>query len=904
MKKYILATLLSLSCSLTSSYALLGSIHPAYNPSQGKQINNFCYTPHVAVKGSADEREENLKLQYFLEGQGLLLNDAGGGWAGNYTPGVYDAKTAQAVKGFLQKKYVGVVEGDIDTTLVPSLSDRQQLVRDDFVINTSDTGMYTRAKIAYVSCHGENSAIFEVKKKILGNNINNPPGSVSSLNAVDLKVYTITPESICLSLPFGVMNSSPCGGDRLFKFPGYKITMNITKTDDEGEFVVGRVSYLASLDGSSLQIPDISYRSDICSSGSYIPEGAYQINNGSLCIPMTKICPPSTPTGFIIESHKDCSSSIKNKIPILTSQQDAVVFGVYEGINEYNYTDHRELLVYLEIPMSVEGKILVLTSRDPVKWMLRNPNNIKPSKIIVSGMGISRVLMDDSTAVPASVERYAYTDSVYKLKQSYDYGVWADSTSTMTTMYPQFPVLKNWLQSKKINMISFTGVHSARNNPIFLKPGFANTAPYEVYLNGASTPTIKKDNMTRANSDIDCKAQHTANPNSSIHCIWGGVEIYSFAPQTITQNTEVVQPTTQEQNQTSNNINVSVVTLVSPNGGESYKIGDILPITWISTGSSSVHLNLIIDRDNNGTYETVWGLANSAPQPASGSYSWIIPNTIFGSSIVGVKNKISVNSSEGTDISDTDFNVVTATQNENTPVITDTDVNETLQNPPCVTISHDISYRLRNSYLQKVLYKKDVTNLQYFLNSAISPTTGKVYLSAEPTGYFGKATKEAVITFQKDNSLITNPPLSGYVGPGTRNRIHSLGCGTVASTVNTTNQTQTVSNPYFGTSNSQTNPLNPYSKPMNQFKPAGTVKGVSTFCVNLSRNLHRGAESTQVSDTQSFLYEKGFLTEEPSGFYGDKTVEAVKDYQASKGLPVTGMVYDFTRQSIKEETCQ
>ncbi len=81
------------------------------------------------------------------------------------------------------------------------------------------------------------------------------------------------------------------------------------------------------------------------------------------------------------------------------------------------------------------------------------------------------------------------------------------------------------------------------------------------------------------------------------------------------------------------------------------------------------------------------------------------------------------------------------------------------------------------------------------------------------------------------------------------------------------------------------------------------VLGVSVMCVDIPRNMHRGAESSYVSTLQKFLQDKGFLSE-VSGFYGDKTVEAVKDYQASKGLSVTGMVYNLTREIIKKETCQ
>ena len=85
---------------------------------------------------------------------------------------------------------------------------------------------------------------------------------------------------------------------------------------------------------------------------------------------------------------------------------------------------------------------------------------------------------------------------------------------------------------------------------------------------------------------------------------------------------------------------------------------------------------------------------------------------------------------------------------------------------------------------------------------------------------------------------------------------------------------------------------------------SSAVLGVASMCVNLPINLIRGAESSSVSLLQSFLLEKGFMEGEVTGFYGDKTVEAVKDYQASVGLPTTGMVYDFTREAMRAESCQ
>ena len=75
-------------------------------------------------------------------------------------------------------------------------------------------------------------------------------------------------------------------------------------------------------------------------------------------------------------------------------------------------------------------------------------------------------------------------------------------------------------------------------------------------------------------------------------------------------------------------------------------------------------------------------------------------------------------------------------------------------------------------------------------------------------------------------------------------------------------------------------------------------------CTNLPYNMHRGYEDNNVKNLQSFLVSRGLLTDTPTSFYGDKTVEAVKAYQSSKGLPVTGMVFDFTRSAIKAESCK
>jgi hypothetical protein len=74
-------------------------------------------------------------------------------------------------------------------------------------------------------------------------------------------------------------------------------------------------------------------------------------------------------------------------------------------------------------------------------------------------------------------------------------------------------------------------------------------------------------------------------------------------------------------------------------------------------------------------------------------------------------------------------------------------------------------------------------------------------------------------------------------------------------------------------------------------------------CAAIPYNLHRGHESVNVMTLQNFLHDRNFLLDSPTGFYGDKTIEAVKAYQGSKGIKATGMVYELTRAAIKADSC-
>lgn len=105
----------------------------------------------------------------------------------------------------------------------------------------------------------------------------------------------------------------------------------------------------------------------------------------------------------------------------------------------------------------------------------------------------------------------------------------------------------------------------------------------------------------------------------------------------------------------------STITLTSPNDGGSYAVGTPLTISWKSSGTDPVYVNWYQDRDGDGSYETVYGLFGSTPQSPTGSLTWTVPSTIFSVSSINSRNKISVNTSAGSnsvsDMSDVPFAV-------------------------------------------------------------------------------------------------------------------------------------------------------------------------------------------------------------------------------------------------------
>jgi hypothetical protein len=74
-------------------------------------------------------------------------------------------------------------------------------------------------------------------------------------------------------------------------------------------------------------------------------------------------------------------------------------------------------------------------------------------------------------------------------------------------------------------------------------------------------------------------------------------------------------------------------------------------------------------------------------------------------------------------------------------------------------------------------------------------------------------------------------------------------------------------------------------------------------CTAFTKSLSRFQENSSVLSLQNFLYEKGYLTAKPNGYFGVGTFAGVKAYQQSVGLPQVGNVGPATRAAIRKGTC-
>lgn len=74
-------------------------------------------------------------------------------------------------------------------------------------------------------------------------------------------------------------------------------------------------------------------------------------------------------------------------------------------------------------------------------------------------------------------------------------------------------------------------------------------------------------------------------------------------------------------------------------------------------------------------------------------------------------------------------------------------------------------------------------------------------------------------------------------------------------------------------------------------------------CTNLTKSLSKGSENSEVLKLQQFLFDGGYLTVKPNGYFGNGTVAAVKKFQGVNKLSQVGSVGPGTRSKVKEVSC-
>ncbi len=88
----------------------------------------------------------------------------------------------------------------------------------------------------------------------------------------------------------------------------------------------------------------------------------------------------------------------------------------------------------------------------------------------------------------------------------------------------------------------------------------------------------------------------------------------------------------------------------------------------------------------------------------------------------------------------------------------------------------------------------------------------------------------------------------------------------------------------------------------------GADETTESSCIDLSTKVlkYKSRDSNtngEVSVLQDYLNDKGFLTQGATGFYGLKTVDAVKKFQKNNGILTTGSVGALTKKFIYNDTC-
>ena len=194
----------------------------------------------------------------------------------------------------------------------------------------------------------------------------------------------------------------------------------------------------------------------------------------------------------------------------------------------------------------------------------------------------------------------------------------------------------------------------------------------------------------------------------------------------------------------------------------------------------------------------------------------------------------------------------------------------------------------------------DVTELQKILIK-------EGLLNSEPTGYFGKATQDALKKLQSKNKL----PANGLFGPMTRSLLSSkdkVAVKTTPTKVAQTSATSATPATSVTTAKKTTTPTTPTTTAKKTEVAVKEVAGLpvvgpkvlSAFIFNFKSDLHIKSQGEAVKELQKILVAEGFLKGEPLGSFEKSTEDALKKWQAKKGLAPTGYFGPTARNLLKK----
>lgn len=79
------------------------------------------------------------------------------------------------------------------------------------------------------------------------------------------------------------------------------------------------------------------------------------------------------------------------------------------------------------------------------------------------------------------------------------------------------------------------------------------------------------------------------------------------------------------------------------------------------------------------------------------------------------------------------------------------------------------------------------------------------------------------------------------------------------------------------------------------------------ICYTFSYDMRKGSKDSntnnEVSKLQEALVQLGYLSADPTGYFGTVTYNAVKNFQSAKGLLSSGFVGSYTRNALQSATC-